>query len=228
MFQRGSTFAAFDRMARSTAHLLHVMDELRRAGVEFISLREQIDTGGPLGRAITTIVGAVAELERSLIIERVKSGLARAKASGTRLGRPGVLTALEAGDFVAERQQLGTAAMAAKYNVSRRAIRMHAAKLRAEEGRKKTPSKTGAGELGARTLCTNQQVCDRARFNAPRQRRFVGDTFVSLIRGWIRSCGAPTHSLGLSTPVSVGHPPRSLKNAANSRDRFRDSLPKTV
>ena len=61
--------------------------KLNRIGVEFISFREQIDTGGPLGRAIIVIVGAVAELERSLIVERVRAGMRRARLDGQRIGR---------------------------------------------------------------------------------------------------------------------------------------------
>ena len=79
--------AAFDRMARSVRHLLETLDELNRLGIEFISMRENIDSGGPLGRAIITIVGAVAELERSLIRERVRAGMRRARLEGRRLGR---------------------------------------------------------------------------------------------------------------------------------------------
>jgi DNA invertase Pin-like site-specific DNA recombinase len=78
---------AFDRLARSTRHFLEVLDELNHLGIEFMSFRENIDTGGPLGRAMVTIVGAIAELERSLIIERVKAGMRRAKLEGVRLGR---------------------------------------------------------------------------------------------------------------------------------------------
>jgi DNA invertase Pin-like site-specific DNA recombinase len=52
-----------------------------------VSLRENIDTGGPLGRAMVVIVGAIAELERSLIVERVKAGMRRAKLEGRRIGR---------------------------------------------------------------------------------------------------------------------------------------------
>jgi DNA invertase Pin-like site-specific DNA recombinase len=59
--------AAFDRMARSTRHCLELLDELNHLSIEFISFRENIDTGGPLGRAMIVIVGAIAELERSLI-----------------------------------------------------------------------------------------------------------------------------------------------------------------
>ena len=61
---------AFDRLARSTRHFLEVLDELSHLNVEFISFRENVDTSGPLGRAITVIIGCVAELERNLIIER--------------------------------------------------------------------------------------------------------------------------------------------------------------
>ena len=78
---------AFDRMARSVRHFLEVMDELNRLNVEFVSFRENIDTGGPLGRALVIIVSAIAELERNLIIERVRAGMRRAKLEGRRIGR---------------------------------------------------------------------------------------------------------------------------------------------
>jgi DNA invertase Pin-like site-specific DNA recombinase len=78
---------ACDRIARSTRHFLDVLDELNRLNVEFISFREQIDTGGPLGRAIVVIIGAIAELERSLIVERVRAGMRRAKLEGRAIGR---------------------------------------------------------------------------------------------------------------------------------------------
>ena len=78
---------ACDRIARSTRHFLEVLDELNRFGIEFVSFREQIDTGGPLGRAIVVIIGVVAELERNLIIERVRAGMRRAKLEGRHIGR---------------------------------------------------------------------------------------------------------------------------------------------
>jgi len=78
---------AFDRLARSVTHLLQVLDELNRLNIQFVSFREQIDSGGPLGRAFITIIGAIAELERSLIIERVKAGMRRARLEGTHIGR---------------------------------------------------------------------------------------------------------------------------------------------
>jgi DNA invertase Pin-like site-specific DNA recombinase len=79
--------AAFDRIARNVRHFLEVLDELHHLNIQFISLRENIDTGGPLGRAMLTIIGAIAELERSLIVERVKAGMRRAKLEGRRIGR---------------------------------------------------------------------------------------------------------------------------------------------
>ncbi len=78
---------ASDRIARSVKHFLEVLDELNRLNVEFISFREQIDTGGPLGRAVVVIIGAIAELERNLIIERVRAGMRRAKLEGRHIGR---------------------------------------------------------------------------------------------------------------------------------------------
>ncbi len=78
---------ACDRIARSTRHFLAVLDDLNRTGVEFISFRENIDTGGPLGRAIVIIIAAIAELERSLIVERVRAGMRRARIDGQRIGR---------------------------------------------------------------------------------------------------------------------------------------------
>jgi DNA invertase Pin-like site-specific DNA recombinase len=78
---------ACDRIARSVKHFLEVLDEFNRLNVEFISFREQIDTGGPLGRAVVVIIGAIAELERSLIVERVRAGMRRARLEGRHIGR---------------------------------------------------------------------------------------------------------------------------------------------
>ena len=78
---------ASDRIARSVKHFLEVLDELNRLNVEYVSFREQIDTAGPLGRALVVIIGAIAELERSLIVERVRAGMRRARLEGTHIGR---------------------------------------------------------------------------------------------------------------------------------------------
>lgn len=83
--------AAFDRFGRSVRHLVGTLELFRHLNVEFISVREQIDSGSPLGQAVFTIVAAIAQLERSLIVERVKAGLRRARAEGKQLGRPRLL-----------------------------------------------------------------------------------------------------------------------------------------
>jgi DNA invertase Pin-like site-specific DNA recombinase len=80
----------FDRFARSVSHLLRALETFDALGVAFVSLSEQIDTSTPTGKMIFTVLGAVAELERSLIAERVRAGLRNARAKGKRLGRPPV------------------------------------------------------------------------------------------------------------------------------------------
>lgn len=78
----------FDRFARSTRHLLTALEEFNHLGVRFISVQDQIDTDSPMGRAMFTIIGAMAELKSSLISERVTAGMKAAEARGKRLGRP--------------------------------------------------------------------------------------------------------------------------------------------
>jgi len=78
----------FDRFARSVKHLISALEAFRALNVEFISLQEQFDTSTPIGQAMFTIIGAMAQLERDIIRERVKAGLERARARGVRLGRP--------------------------------------------------------------------------------------------------------------------------------------------
>jgi DNA invertase Pin-like site-specific DNA recombinase len=78
---------AADRLARSVRHFLEVLDELNRLNIEFVSFRENLDTGGPLGRAVIVIISVVAELERSLIVERVRAGMRRARLEGRHIGR---------------------------------------------------------------------------------------------------------------------------------------------
>ena len=80
----------FDRFARSTKHLLVALDELRCLGVDFLSLREQVDTSTPMGRAVFTIIAAISELERETTRERVIAGVRRAQAAGKHCGRPKV------------------------------------------------------------------------------------------------------------------------------------------
>ena len=80
----------FDRFARSVSHLLRALETFKALGIEFVSLSEQVDTSTPTGKMVFTVLGAVAELERSLIAERVRAGLRNARAKGKRLGRPRV------------------------------------------------------------------------------------------------------------------------------------------
>jgi DNA invertase Pin-like site-specific DNA recombinase len=78
---------SFSRYARSVTHLLRALEEFKKIGVGFISITESIDTNSPLGAAVFVILGAVAQLERDILAERVRNGLANAKAKGIRIGR---------------------------------------------------------------------------------------------------------------------------------------------
>ncbi len=108
----------FDRFARSVSHLLRALETFRVLGIEFVSLSEQMDTSTPTGKMVFTVLGAVAELERSLIAERVRAGLRNAQAKGKRLGRPRV--AVNAAK-VADLRQAGASweAIGARLGVSR-------------------------------------------------------------------------------------------------------------
>ena len=78
----------FDRFARSVSHLLRALETFKALGIDFVSFSEQMDTSTPAGKMVFTVLGAVAELERSLIVERVKAGMRNARAKGRRIGRP--------------------------------------------------------------------------------------------------------------------------------------------
>jgi DNA invertase Pin-like site-specific DNA recombinase len=80
----------FDRFARSVSHLLRALETFKALGIDFVSFSEQMDTSTPTGKMVFTVLGAVAELERSLIVERVRAGLRNARAKGKQLGRPRV------------------------------------------------------------------------------------------------------------------------------------------
>lgn len=108
----------FDRFARSVSHLLRALEDFNALGVGFVSLTEQIDTSTPTGKMVFTVLGAVAELERSLIAERVRAGLRNAHSMGKRLGRPPV--GLDASHVVRLRTQGRTIReIAASLGVSR-------------------------------------------------------------------------------------------------------------
>jgi DNA invertase Pin-like site-specific DNA recombinase len=80
----------FDRFARSLKHLIDSLEEFRALGIDFISYTEGIDTTTPTGQLLFHVVGAVAQFERDLIAERVRAGIAHARAMGKRIGRPRV------------------------------------------------------------------------------------------------------------------------------------------
>jgi DNA invertase Pin-like site-specific DNA recombinase len=112
---------ASDRIARSVKHFLDVLDELNRLNVEFVSFREQLDTAGPLGRAIVVIIGAIAELERNLIVERVKAGMRRARLEGRQIGRQPLV--LDRDAIFRDRQRgLSLGQLAKNYGASRATI----------------------------------------------------------------------------------------------------------
>jgi DNA invertase Pin-like site-specific DNA recombinase len=112
---------ACDRLARSTKHLLQVLDELNGFGIQFLSQREAIDTEGPLGRAIIVIVSAIAELEKSLIVERVRAGMRRAKLEGRQIGRARLDINRE--QVVADRRRgMSLTLVARKHSVSRATV----------------------------------------------------------------------------------------------------------
>jgi DNA invertase Pin-like site-specific DNA recombinase len=112
---------ASDRLARSVKHFLEVLDELSRINVEFLSFRENLDTGGPLGRAFIVIISAIAELERNLIIERVRAGMRRARLEGRHIGRKPL--ELDAPAILSDRARGQSLAQLAKgYRVSRSTI----------------------------------------------------------------------------------------------------------
>src|SRR5580704_611028 len=110
-----------DRLARSTKHFLQVLDDLSELGIQFLSQREAIDTEGPLGRAIIVIISAIAELERSLIVERVRAGMRRAKLEGRRIGCAPLN--IDRAQVVADRLSgMSLTSVAKKYHLSRATV----------------------------------------------------------------------------------------------------------
>jgi DNA invertase Pin-like site-specific DNA recombinase len=113
--------AAFDRIARSTKNFLEIVDDLNDLEIEFISAREAIDTSGPMGRMFITLVGSIAELERSLIVERIKAGMRRARMEGQKLGRAPLNVDRDA--LVRDRLAgMSLTSVAKKYGVSRASV----------------------------------------------------------------------------------------------------------
>jgi DNA invertase Pin-like site-specific DNA recombinase len=112
---------AFDRIARSTRHFLQTLNELDGLGVEFISVKESIDTTGPTGRLFLTLVGCIGELEGALIRERIRQGMARRRLEGFRLGRAPLDVDHQA--LAHDRRSgMSLTAVARKYAVSRASV----------------------------------------------------------------------------------------------------------
>jgi DNA invertase Pin-like site-specific DNA recombinase len=105
-----------DRLGRSVSNLLEILETFRSLDIEFISLSESIDTSTPTGMMVFTVLAAVASLERSILVERVKCGLAHARRCGVRLGRPKIknLDAAEISRIRAERLKGATLRTLAK------------------------------------------------------------------------------------------------------------------
>ena len=113
--------AAFDRIARSTRNFLQIVDELDSLGIEFISRREGVATGDAMGRLFMTIISAIAELERSLVVERVKSGMRRAVLEGRQIGRSRL--DIDRQQVVIDRRSgLSLTQVAKRHNISRASV----------------------------------------------------------------------------------------------------------
>jgi DNA invertase Pin-like site-specific DNA recombinase len=112
--------ARFDRFARSVSHLLRALEEFSHLGIDFVSVSESIDTSTPVGKMIFTVLGAVAELERNLIKERVSMGINRARKEGKQLGRPKRILDRERAQLML--QSMSVRAVARQFGVSRGVI----------------------------------------------------------------------------------------------------------
>jgi len=140
----------FDRFARSVSHLLRALETFKALGVEFVSLSEQIDTTTPVGKMIFTVLGSVAELERSLIVERVRAGLRNAKAKGKRLGRPSLVIDAER---VATLRNAGASWSSVAREIGQTACACRRAFARYESALSKSP--TAMGDVHAAMVAAN-------------------------------------------------------------------------
>lgn len=135
--------AAFDRIARSTRNFLQVIDELDSLEIEFISRREGVATGDAMGRLFVTIISAIAELERSLVVERVKSGMRRARLEGRQIGRARLDVDRE--QVVQDRRSgMSLTQVARKHSISRASV----CRMMKEVNDSSTPTPVAAAGLG--------------------------------------------------------------------------------
>lgn len=110
-----------DRLGRSLRHLVNVLAEMEARGVALVSLRDNLDLSTPAGRLMFQVIGAMAEFERSLIVERVKAGLSAARRRGVRLGgRPVLVNHRKVRDLASK--GLSTRAIAAEVGASQATV----------------------------------------------------------------------------------------------------------
>ncbi len=95
----------YDRCSRSVKELVSLLEEFQTLGIDFISYNENIDTSTPAGKVLFTIISSFAEFERSIIRERVKAGMEKAKARGIKIGRPRV--SVEGANLIREMHRNG-------------------------------------------------------------------------------------------------------------------------
>ena len=130
----------WDRFARSTRHLLLALEEFRALKVQFVSFQEDIDTGTPIGQVLFTLIAAMAELERNLIVERVCAGIRNARVSGKHLGRPRQYVDLD------RIRDMRAAGMSLRQVAEKLAVGYGTVRTALESSERKTPGKSG-GEL---------------------------------------------------------------------------------
>ena len=118
----------FDRFARSVSHLLRALETFRSLGIEFVSHSESVDTSTPVGKMTFTVLGAVGELERSLIVERVHAGIRNARAKGKTLGRPVAIQTSPAEIALLRAQGLSLRAIGKHFGISEGSVRRLIAK----------------------------------------------------------------------------------------------------
>jgi len=113
--------SAFDRLARSTKNFLETVEELNDLNVEFVSAREAVDSSTAHGKMFITMISSFAELEKSILVERIKAGMRRAKIEGRRLGRA-PLDVDRAGIVRDRLAGMSLTDVAAKYRISRASV----------------------------------------------------------------------------------------------------------
>lgn len=85
---------SFSRFARSSKHLILALETFEKLGIRFVSLTESVDTSSPFGKLIFQVIAGISELERSILIERVKNGIANARSKGRQIGGKPMFTDL--------------------------------------------------------------------------------------------------------------------------------------